>query len=141
MSCVGLKINPRVNTDKSLIAQFKDLPVANIGDYMNRLAAVDQSIKPFNKSRLLGSAFTIRLPEGDNLLLHKALDLAEQGDVFVIDAAGATQRAILGELMLSYCRKKGISGILLDGCIRDVEAIAEMDIAVLCKRRDAEWFL
>lgn len=100
---------------------------------MNRLAAVDQSIRPFNKTKLLGPAFTIRVPEGDNLMLHKTMDLAEPGDIIVIDAGGATQRAILGELMLTYCKIRGIGGILLDGCIRDAEAIAEMDIAVYAK--------
>jgi len=133
MSCVGLRINPRVNTNKSLIKSFENLAVANVGDCMNRLAAIDSNIRPFNKMKLLGSAFTVRVPEGDNLMVHKAMDLAKPGDIIVIDAGGSTSRAILGELMLSYCKVKGISGVLLDGCVRDVEAIAELDIAVYAK--------
>lgn len=116
MSKAGLKINPRVHTDKSLIERFYDFPVANVGDAMNRLAAIDSNIRPFNETKLLGPAFTIRVPEGDNLMLHKAMDLAEAGDIIVIDAGGSTQRAILGELILSYCQIRGISGVLLDGC-------------------------
>lgn len=133
MSKAGLKINPRVHTDKSLIERFYDFPVANVGDAMNRLAAIDSNIRPFNETKLLGPAFTIRVPEGDNLMLHKAMDLAEAGDIIVIDAGGSTQRAILGELILSYCQIRGISGVLLDGCVRDVNAIKEMDIAVYAK--------
>ena len=63
---------------------FKDIPVANIDDCMNRTAAVDSQLKPMNKARLLGTAFTVKAPAGDNLMFHKALDMAKPGDVLVI---------------------------------------------------------
>lgn len=111
-----------------LIARFKDMPVANIDDCMSRIAAVDSAIKPVGyKGQLLGSAFTIRVPQGDNLMFHAAMDLAKPGDVIVIDAGGMTDRAILGELMATYCRSRGIRGIICDGAIRDYGGLAEME--------------
>ncbi|MBP1763499.1 MAG: dimethylmenaquinone methyltransferase [Firmicutes bacterium] len=122
-----------VRPDKKLIQLFKDLPVANIDDCMSRTAAVDPMIKPMNKTTLLGPAFTVKVPEGDNLMFHKAMDLAQPGDVIVIDAGGDIKRAIFGELMITYCQSRGIAGVIVDGSVRDADALAEMDIAVYAK--------
>ena len=82
---------------KELVERFKGMPVANIDDCMNRIAAADAAIEPIGyKGQLLGPAFTIRVPQGDNLMFHKAMDMAEPGDVIVIDAGGYTDRAIFG---------------------------------------------
>ena len=78
-----------------LVALFRDMPVANIDDNMNRIAAVDSGIEPIGyKGQLLGTAFTVRVAQGDNLMFHAAMDLAKPGDVIVIDAGGFTERAI-----------------------------------------------
>ena len=105
--------------DRALVEQFAGLPVANIDDCMGRTAAMNYRIRPMNDSPLLGTAFTIKVPEGDNLMFHKAMDLAKPGDVFIIDAGGDPSRSIFGELMVSYCRVRGIAGIVVDGSIRD----------------------
>lgn len=111
-----------------LVARFKDMPVANIDDNMGRIAAVDESIEPIGyKGQLLGTAFTVRVPQGDNLMFHAAMDLAKPGDVIVIDAGGFTGRAIFGELMATYCKTRGIRGIVCDGAIRDRGGLAAME--------------
>ena len=113
--------------EKDLVMHFKDMPVANIDDNMGRVAAVDNSILPVGKGQLLGTAFTVRVPQGDNLMFHAAMDLAKPGDVIVIDAGGFEDRAIFGELMASYCKKRGIRGIVCDGAIRDRGGLAAME--------------
>lgn len=114
--------------DPALVARFKDMPVANIDDCMGRIAAVDASICPVgNQGQLLGTAFTIRVPQGDNLMFHAAMDLAKPGDVIVIDAGGFTDRAIFGELMATYCKTRGIRGIVCDGAIRDRDGLAGLE--------------
>lgn len=111
-----------------LIARFKDVPVANIDDNMSRIAAVDAAIEPIGyKGQLLGTAFTVRVPQGDNLMFHAAMDLAKPGDVIVIDAGGFKDRAIFGELMATYCQSRGIKGIVCDGAIRDRASLAAME--------------
>lgn len=94
---------------------------------MNRISAIDETIRPINHSKLLGTAFTVKVPVGDNLMFHKAMDLAHPGDVIVIDAGGDTKRSILGELMVTYCRLRGIAGIIVDGSIRDVEDLSKLE--------------
>jgi RraA family protein len=134
MGNIGFRIVSNIKRPpKELIDLFKDATVANIDDCMNRTAAVNYAIKPYNKCKLLGTAFTIKVPPGDNLMVHKALDMAKPGDVLVIAAGGETERAILGELMVTYLKVKGVAGVVVDGCIRDADAISKMDIPVYAK--------
>lgn len=111
-----------------LVARFKDMPVANIDDNMGRIAAANAAIEPVGyKGQLLGTAFTVKVPQGDNLMLHAAMDMAKPGDVIVIDAGGFEDRAIFGELMATYCKSRGIKGIVCDGAIRDRGGLAAME--------------
>lgn len=125
---IGCKI--KKNFERSpieLVELFRDIQVANIDDCMGRIAAVDAAIKPLGKGQLLGTAFTIRVPQGDNLMFHAAMDIAKSGDVFVIDAGGISDRAIFGELMATYCKTRGVKGIICDEAVRDSSALANME--------------
>lgn len=134
MKNVGCRIVGEFNRpDDELVNLFKGLPVSNIDDCMNRMGAIDPHFFPLNKTTLLGVAFTVKVPEGDNLMFHKAMDMAKPGDVIMIDAGGDKHRAILGELMISYCKSRGIAGVIVDGSIRDADALAEMDFPVYAK--------
>ncbi len=109
------------------IELFRDLPVANIDDCMGRIAAIDANIVPIGRGRLLGPAYTVRVPQGDNLMFHVAMDMAQPGDVIVIDAGGFDNRAIFGELMATYCKVRGIAGIVCSGAVRDSLALSQME--------------
>jgi len=65
----------------------------------------------------------VRCRPGDNLLVHKALDLAAPGDVIVVDAGGDLTNAIIGEIMTTYAASRGIAGIVINGAIRDCGTI------------------
>ena len=132
---IGCKINLNYERPaKELVEAFKEFPVANIDDCMNRTAAIHSSIRPLNKTPLVGVAFTVRVPEGDNLFFHKALDLAQPGDVVMIDAGGGETRAIFGEIMAEYCRIRGVAGIVVDGCVRDSDYLSSLtDMAIYAK--------
>jgi len=131
---IGCVINNNIKRpDPKLVELFRDLPVANIDDCMSRTAAVHQDIRPVSHRPLLGPAFTVKLPEGDNLMFHKAMDLAAPGDIIVIDAKGCTSRAIFGEIMATYCEKRGIGGLILDGAVRDYEALSKMSIPIYAR--------
>ena len=69
--------------ERELVERFAGVAVANLDDCMNRISAVHEDICPVNKSRLLGTAFTVKVPEGDNLMFHVAMDLAKPGDVIL----------------------------------------------------------
>ena len=77
-----------------------------------------------------GPAFTVKTAPGDNLLVHKALDTAKAGDVIVVDAGGFPDHAIIGELMMSRARQRGIAGMVIWGAIRDSAEIGAGDYPV-----------
>ena len=112
--------------DKKLVEAFRGLPIANLDDCMGRIAAVDARLKNVNKTPLLGVAFTVRCPAGDNLMFHKALDLAQPGDILVIAAGGSMSRSLCGEIMSTYARSRGIAGFVVDGCIRDYDELSAL---------------
>lgn len=134
MSNLGFRIFTDIDRpEKNLIEQFKYLPVANIDDNMGRIACVNTAIKPFNKSKLLGCAFTVKVPQGDNLMFHKALDMAKEGDIIVVAGGGNEERALCGEIMINYAKLKKLGGFLIDGAIRDVDTTRIVDFPVYAK--------
>ena len=135
MANVGCRIRKEFERpDRKLVEAFKDIPVANIDDCMNRIGAVDSQLKPMNKARLLGTAFTVKAPAGDNLMFHKALDMAKPGDVLVIATFGSQSRSLCGEIMTRYAMSRGLAGFVVDGCIRDSAEIGEIpDFPVYAK--------
>ena len=118
---------------RALVDAFADIPVANIGDNMGRLSCVSAAIRPYGKLRMLGTALTVRGPVGDNLMFHKALDIAEPGEIIVVDGQGDMNHALCGEIMMRYAISRGVSGFLIDGCIRDVEGLATLDFPVYAR--------
>lgn len=135
MANIGCRIYTEFDRpDPSLVEAFRGIPVANIDDCMGRIAACGSELKPMNHAPLLGTAFTVRCPEGDNLMFHKALELAKPGDVLVIAAGGSLHRSLCGEIMSRTAMAAGIRGFIVDGCIRDKDEIAEFtDFAVYAK--------
>ena len=131
MPNVGMRINEAiVRPDTALIDAFRPLPVANIGDSINRTFCMHPTIRPFNDNPLAGPAFTVKVRPGDNLLLHKALDLAAPGDIIVVDGQGDMSNALIGELMVLWAIKRRLGGIIIDGAIRDVNRLRTVSIPV-----------
>lgn len=131
MSNTGFKIIAGFQRpDKALVESFAGIPVANIGDCVNRSFCLSARIRPRNAAPLLGTAFTVKTRPGDNLLLHKAIDLAQPGDVIVVDAEGDLSNAITGEMMITWMQRRGIHGLIIDGAVRDAGAIRNMTIPV-----------
>ncbi len=132
MANPGLRVKKSISRpDKALVNSFAGIPAANIGDNMNRISCMNARIRPMNSTPLLGCAFTVKVRAGDNLLFHKAIDLAQPGDVVVIDAQGEQSYAILGELMVMWLRRRGVAGLVVDGCVRDIDYISSLtDFAV-----------
>ena len=133
MSNIGCRIYTKIQRPApELIQRFEGLPVANIGDNMGRLYCVDTHIKSVNGRPMLGTAYTLHLPSGDNLLLHKAIELAQPGDVLVI-SAGGSERAYCGELMMMCARNRKLGGFAIDGYIRDIDEASQMDFPVFAR--------
>ncbi|MCC7346723.1 MAG: RraA family protein [Variibacter sp.] len=124
---IGFRIlRRRRKIDAQTIARFRALPVANVSDSMSRMFAGGPRLRPMHAGGVMaGPAFTVKTRPGDNLMVHKALDLAEPGDVVVVDAGGDLTNAIIGELMSAHAQARGLGGIVIDGAIRDAGALRD----------------
>ncbi len=117
----GVRIAPAPpRPPAELVAAFRPMATAHLSDCMHRLCGA-VGLRPYHHAgKLVGPAFTVKTRPGDNLLVHKALDLAGPGDVLVVDGGGDVTNALVGELMGMYARRRGIAGFVVDGAIRDV---------------------
>lgn len=120
----------RVNHD--LVNRFKTIPTANVSDNMLRITAAGSRIRPIHAEGgvLAGPAFTVKGRPGDNLILHKALDLAEPGDVVIMDAGGDLTNSIFGEMMAAHAKARHLAGVVINGAIRDYASIHRGDFPV-----------
>jgi RraA family protein len=105
---------------------YRGLPGANISDCMARMTAAGPRLRPMHRSGYLaGPALTVKCRPGDNLMIHKALMMAQPGDVIVVDAGGDLTNALFGEIMTATAVARGVAGIVLNGAVRDSEEIGE----------------
>jgi RraA family protein len=132
----GFRVKLQINRpDADLTAQFQDFATPDISDLLNRLYAVDPTIRCLTAGhhRLCGPACTVKVFPGDNLMVHKVLDVARPGDVVVIDAGGSPSNAVLGDLISTKAKHRGIAGFIVDGLVRDLPSIQELDFPVFAR--------
>ena len=125
------KIGFRVRTDvprasPELVGRFRGQATSNIADAMGRFHFMDFGIRPRSGLSLCGVAVTVDARPGDNLMIHKALEVAEPGDIIVVNTNGNTTSAVFGELMCRTAVGAKLGGIVVDGAIRDVDAITAL---------------
>jgi 4-hydroxy-4-methyl-2-oxoglutarate aldolase len=119
---------------QEIIDGYREVATGNICDAMGRYGGMSASIRPIlERCKMVGPAITVKIYPADNLMLHKATQIAKAGDVIVIDAGGFADMAILGDLLCLVCQTKGIEGIVLDGGVRDIEGIRELGFPVFAK--------
>jgi 4-hydroxy-4-methyl-2-oxoglutarate aldolase len=119
----------RVSSD--LVRQASAFQPAILADVAGRRGALHGRITALrHRMKLAGSALTVEVRPGDNLMIHAAIALARPGDVLVIDGKGDRSAALMGTIMMNACRQVGIAGVVIDGAVRDSAEIDEMDFPV-----------
>ncbi|MGE7094016.1 RraA family protein [Lysinibacillus sp. NPDC048646] len=110
---------------------FKHLPTTAISDATGGHTNLRSDIKPLaDHFKIAGRAITVRLPDGENGAVLEAIRAANEGDILVIDAKGNTNRAVAGDFVISLAKGIGVQGFVVDGVIRDIAAIRELDFPV-----------
>jgi RraA family protein len=129
---IGFRIARRERSvSPDLVARARKIAVANLSDCMSRLFSAPPVLRPMHDGTpMAGVAITVRVRPGDNLMLHKSLDLAGPGDIIVCDGGGDLTNALIGELMLAHAEKRKISGIVINGAIRDADAVRQGSLPV-----------
>lgn len=120
--------------DPEVIKGLGEFSVSLISDTLGRYGCLYSVIKPLSSAmRLAGPALTVQTYRADNLMLHVAIELANPGDILVVDACGFPDTALWGDLMTQMAKKKGIGGIVVDGGVRDNQAIIESGFPVFAR--------
>jgi 4-hydroxy-4-methyl-2-oxoglutarate aldolase len=116
------------------VAAAQGLPTATLHEAGGRIGALPSAIKPVSPSfRCCGPALTVHSPGGDNLWLHRALDIAQPGDVLVVHVSGAYEHGYWGEIMTTMAKVRGLAGLVIDGCVRDGVLLEEIGFPVFSR--------
>ena len=112
-----------------VVEGFRAFETPDVSDLMNRLYTMSPAIHNVTGEhlRLLGPACTVKVYPGDNLMVHKSLDVACPGDVVVVDAGSSMMNGVLGDLISTKARHRGIQGFVVDGLIRDLPDIQALE--------------
>jgi regulator of RNase E activity RraA len=113
---------------REVVAGLGAFETPEVSDLLNRLYTMNSAIRPVTAPELhiSGPACTVKVFPGDNLMVHKALDIAQPGDVIVVDASSSNMTAVLGDTICMKARHRGIAGFVVDGLVRDVAAIQRL---------------
>lgn len=123
---------PRV--DEATVAAARNLPTATLHEAGGKIGALPSALKPIAPGMALcGTALTVHSPGGDNLWLHRALEIARPGDVLVVHCSGVHEHGYWGEIMATMAQVRGVAGLVIDGCVRDGALMAQMGFPVFAR--------
>jgi regulator of RNase E activity RraA len=109
-----------------LLERYRGLASSNVADAMGRFGFMDPGMQSRSGFALCGLAVTVQCRPADNLMVHKALQVATPGDIVVVSTCGNTTSAVFGELMCTTAAAAKLGGIVVDGAIRDVDGITRL---------------
>ncbi len=113
--------------DPAVVDQAAQFPSSILADVAGRRGALHGRIAPLAPSmRFAGPALTVEVRPGDNLMIHAAMAVAKPGDVILVDGKGDLSAALMGEIMSQQCVALGVAAVVIDGAVRDSEAIREL---------------
>ena len=115
--------------ERSVVETLGTFDTPAISDLMNRLYTMSPSIHSLtdDDATLVGTACTVKVFPGDNLMVHKSLDIAREGDVIVVDTSSSPLTAVLGDLISTKARHRGVAGFVVDGLVRDLPGIRALE--------------
>ena len=116
------------------VGRFKNFMAAAVSDSLTSIQTMDPGINSMVPGKIMaGPAFTVRCYPGSIITVHKALLEAKPGDVLVIDGDSDNHGALLGELMALQCKTNGFAGVVIDGCVRDVQGLKDLGFPVFAR--------
>ncbi len=128
-----IRLDPE-RPDPAVVEGLASFETPDVCDLTNRLYAMGHGIANLvNKTTICGPACTVKVYPGDNLMVHKALSVAKPGDVLVIDTCGASTNAVVGDMIATKAKHLEITGIVIDGLIRDIEGCREVGLPIFAK--------
>lgn len=119
--------------DKEIVAQFEKEAPATVYEAQGKIGAMMSDIKPiYSGMKICGPVITVQCHPGDNIMLHKAIAIAQPGDVLVVHV-GYSEAGYWGEVLTTAAQARGVGGLVMDGSVRDGLAIKKHKFPVFSK--------
>ncbi len=113
--------------DADVAEAFRKVSTPNLADAMQKRGVLTGLVPRIRHgTKLVGRALTVKTADGDWAKPVEAIDRAKPGDVIVIDVGGGPT-AVWGELASNSCLVKGVAGVVIDGAVRDLDTILELN--------------
>lgn len=120
--------------EASVVEAARTLPAATLHEAGGKIGALPAAIKPVAPGfRICGTAITVHSPGGDNLWLHRALVLAQPGDVLVVYTSGVYEHGYWGEVMTTAAKVRGLAGLVIDARVRDADLLEQIGFPVFSR--------
>jgi 4-hydroxy-4-methyl-2-oxoglutarate aldolase len=117
-------MKPSMTRAGDLVERFADFDPATLFEAAGRTGMVDPSIRPaWRGAKVCGPALTVDCPPCDNLMLHAAVARAEPGVIIVATVGAYLMAGAWGEILTEAARARGVAGLVIDGAVRDIDAI------------------
>ena len=117
--------------DAKIVEGLREFETTDISDSLNRMYTTGSDIQNLvNHEALVGTVLTVKVFPGDNLMVHKALDIAKPGDIIAVDASQSKTAAVVGDLIANKAKSRGIAGFVIDGFIRDLPGVLECGLPI-----------
>ena len=127
------RIQPRVQgVTPELLELYSGISPSTIG-HLTDFGFVKGIHPLYRPIRLLGNAVTVRIPHTDATAVRHALEMAQPGDVLVVDMSGDEERACWGEFRTYAAIAKKLAGVIVGGCVADVRVISRLGFPVYSK--------
>jgi 4-hydroxy-4-methyl-2-oxoglutarate aldolase len=114
--------------------EFRELGAATVHEAIGRRGALPSVIKPFGGERKLAApVFTVSTSPHQNIAIHEALYEAPRGSALIVETGGGHEAGYWGDILNSAAIAAGIAGLIIDGCVRDVDRLASMPLPVFAR--------
>jgi 4-hydroxy-4-methyl-2-oxoglutarate aldolase len=130
---------PTVTTDfertaPALVEQARSLPSSTLHEAGGQIGVLPPQIKPVHPSfSICGPAVTVHSPPGDNLWVHRAIAIAQPGDVLVVFVDGVYEHGYWGEIMSTAAKARNLGGLVMDGFVRDAAVLPNVGFPVFAR--------
>jgi 4-hydroxy-4-methyl-2-oxoglutarate aldolase len=120
--------------DEGILQETQQFSSATLHEAAGMIGALPSQIKPVAKHfKVYGYAFPVQSPPGDNLWLHRAIYEAKKGDILVVNVGLGYEFGYWGEIMTTAAMEQGLGGLIINGCVRDSDRLAELPFPIFSR--------